>query len=136
MSSSPRVQISQHDDDGESGITHATLDRPEHTKRKAEYMANSPQVGMMLTAHQTHNTPSMGATMGLSALSSAASMSPLYPMLLNAVPTVPGGAHASPSPDPMVKVELTQDSDYFFNLSQSEGLADFYPDSYGDSLLA
>lgn len=36
---------------------------------------------------------------------------------------------------PLVKLEPTQDPDYFFNLAQTEGISDFYDDSYGDSLL-
>lgn len=48
-----------------------------------------------------------------------------------------GAPLASPGPPSMVKVELVgQESDYFFNLGQHEGIADFYADSYGDSLLA
>jgi hypothetical protein len=125
--------ISQHDGEsdeesmqGSSGAQGLRISQKIKTESSWH---DSPQVGNVLS------TPTLSSALagGLSALSSAASMSPLYPMLLDA--TVPV-AHPSPSPDPMVKVELTQESDYFFNLIHSEGLSDFYTDDIGDSLLS
>jgi transcription factor E2F3 len=114
--------ISQHDgDDEDLGLQGGPVGaRTPQSKKKTEYMVvNSPQVGNVLS------TPTLSSALsgGLSALSSAASMSPLYPMLLDA--TVPVKvAHPSPTVgEPMVKIELTQESDYFFNLIQSEGLS-------------
>lgn len=137
--------VSQHEELQQSGVPRPSDHQQQATseteaKNNTNMQQTSPTNAMRSPPTQTANllrAPNLYSSFsgqqspqGLSTLSAAA-FSPLAMPMFNARPAAPAAAQS-----PIVKVELVgHDSDYFFNLGQNEGIADFYSESYGDNLL-